>query len=283
MVNDARFPGFLYHYTSFETLALILTNRTICFNSLQNVDDMEEAETADMQNFGKFVYVSCWTDDARELISLWSLYTPDMHGVRIGLPCFPFKKYSYKKGQFNFTEDVTTYINEEDLFREDKYSITSDQPRLVKVEYTDEKSKLMPSIKHVEPADAVERYLRAENMSEAVNTKITISFGELGKYKRSDWEFQHEWRYIITMTPFGMRESQPPTFEKQQKLITKLNDPNTPPPVDRYFLRLADDAVKQMQIVIGPRMTQAEKIYVKTLLKEHGLENNWTESMLRIR
>ena len=88
----------LYHYTSFETLALILTNRTICFNSLQYVDDIEEAETEDMSNFGKYVYVSCWTDDSEESIALWNLYTPKMHGVRIGLPRFPFKKHKYMKG-----------------------------------------------------------------------------------------------------------------------------------------------------------------------------------------
>ena len=32
----------LYHYTSLETLALILKNRTIMFNRLDKVDDVEE-------------------------------------------------------------------------------------------------------------------------------------------------------------------------------------------------------------------------------------------------
>ncbi len=39
---------YLYHYTSIETLALILSNKTLCFNNLLNVDDIEEAETSDM-------------------------------------------------------------------------------------------------------------------------------------------------------------------------------------------------------------------------------------------
>lgn len=34
---------YLYHYTSIETLALILKNNTLCFNNLLNVDDSEEA------------------------------------------------------------------------------------------------------------------------------------------------------------------------------------------------------------------------------------------------
>lgn len=107
---------YLYHYTSIETLALILKNKTLCFNNLLNVDDSEEAETFDMGKFGKFVYVSCWTDDEQESIPLWNLYTPDMHGVRIRLPRYPFKKYLYKKGEYSCTEDIETYINMEKLY-----------------------------------------------------------------------------------------------------------------------------------------------------------------------
>ena len=85
----------LYHYTSIETLALILKNRTICFNNLGNVDDLEEGATLDMGHFGKFMNVSCWTKDSEESIPLWNLYTPSMKGVRIGLPKFPFEKYHF--------------------------------------------------------------------------------------------------------------------------------------------------------------------------------------------
>ena len=37
----------LYHYTSIENLLLILKTKSICFSSLENVDDMEEMETED--------------------------------------------------------------------------------------------------------------------------------------------------------------------------------------------------------------------------------------------
>ncbi len=50
---------YLYHYTSIETLALILKNRTIRFNNLLNVDDPEEAETKDLGLSGKHCLVSC--------------------------------------------------------------------------------------------------------------------------------------------------------------------------------------------------------------------------------
>ncbi|MCD8078549.1 MAG: hypothetical protein LUE63_09315, partial [Lachnospiraceae bacterium] len=63
--------NYLYHYTSVDTLALILKNKTICFNNLLYVDDAEEVETNDMGPLGKFVYASCWTDSDQESIPLW--------------------------------------------------------------------------------------------------------------------------------------------------------------------------------------------------------------------
>lgn len=73
-ISVTNMPQTLYHYTSLETLALILTNKSLCFNTLLNVDDIEEAETSDMGLFGKYVYVSCWTDEAQESIAMWQLY-----------------------------------------------------------------------------------------------------------------------------------------------------------------------------------------------------------------
>ena len=138
---------YLYHYTSLDTLALILHNKTICFNNLSYVDDIEEAETRDMGEFGKFVYVSCWTDDEEESIPLWNMYTPNMHGVRIRMPKFPFKKRKYQKGQFYLGEDIETYINMKKIFDENKASIVPTAPHLVKVEYTEDNNKLFPQIR----------------------------------------------------------------------------------------------------------------------------------------
>lgn len=101
---------FLYHYTSIETLALILKNKIICFNHLLNVDDLEEANTQDMVNFGECINGSCWTEDSEESIPLWNVYTPNMKGVRMGLPKFPFKKYHFSAGEYNLSQDVINIL-----------------------------------------------------------------------------------------------------------------------------------------------------------------------------
>ena len=83
----------LFHYTNIETLAVILKNRTIRFNPLNKMDDLEENLSADVYNAGMFTYVSCWTSSKKENIALWKQYTHHDTGVRIELPVYPFKEY----------------------------------------------------------------------------------------------------------------------------------------------------------------------------------------------
>ena len=89
---------YLYHYTSIETLALILKNRTIRFNNLLNVDDPEEAETKDLGLSGKHCLVSCWTKSSEDTLPMWNMYTPRMKGVRIKMKMNPFKSIHIIRG-----------------------------------------------------------------------------------------------------------------------------------------------------------------------------------------
>ena len=75
----------IYHYTSIETLALILKNRTIRFSKLTKVDDPEEYSFFDTVNPAHYVFVSCWTRNEAESIPQWVMYGNKKHGVRIAL------------------------------------------------------------------------------------------------------------------------------------------------------------------------------------------------------
>ena len=76
-------PDYLYHYTSIETLALILHNRTFSLNSLDHMDDLQKKEASDIKNIGQFCYVSSWTDDETESIPMLNMYSSLDSGVRI--------------------------------------------------------------------------------------------------------------------------------------------------------------------------------------------------------
>lgn len=235
-----------------------------------------------MGKFGRFVYVSCWTADTVESIPLWNLYTPDMHGVRLGLPKFPFEKFHYKAGQFHFEKDVETYINIESIYNENKVSIVAEQPMLIEVEYTDNKKLLFPKVKKESCENAARKYIEAKNMSEITNMELSYSFEVLGKFKHKNWEFQKEWRYLLTSIPMGLQESNPPTFEKQQEYIRRIEDNNLVPPYQRIFLNLDETAINDLEVVFGPKMSDAEKILAISLLKQFAPNANYRDSVLRI-
>ena len=61
----------IYHYTSIETLALIVQNKTIRFNRLDFVDDCEESLYGSGPTnikLGQYTFVSCWTKDCKHSI-----------------------------------------------------------------------------------------------------------------------------------------------------------------------------------------------------------------------
>ena len=86
-------PARLYHYTTLESLALILKNRTIRLMPIEGMDDLQESRTADVPNLGRFIFASSWTDDATESIPMWNMYASLGAGVRICLPTMPFRRY----------------------------------------------------------------------------------------------------------------------------------------------------------------------------------------------
>jgi len=58
----------IYHYTSMESLYLILKNKTLRFSTLSNVDDLDEGMSQEFEHAQQYLFVSCWTEEKRESI-----------------------------------------------------------------------------------------------------------------------------------------------------------------------------------------------------------------------
>ena len=155
-----------------------------------------------MKNFGKYVYVSCWTNEGKEMIPMWNLYTRDMHGVRIKLPANPFVKYKYKSGEYDFSEACETCIDYQKIYEDNRGMIASNMPELVPICYTNEEEKIFPRIRVKGTDEDVRRFLAGDS----AHTEIKYSLAELGRNKREVWSFQKEWRYLLWFSPMGMRE-----------------------------------------------------------------------------
>ena len=269
----------LYHYTSIENLLLILKTKSICFSSLENVDDMEEMETEDLKNFGRFYYVSCWNKSSKESIPLWTMYSQDMKGVRIELPIFPFEKFSYNADEYYFKENTMEYIDVNELYNETKMVAIDEGIKLFDIEYTDNEKLLYPKIKNIE----------SKNL-------LKYDFSKLGKYKRSNWSFQEECRYGVLMVPWNLeylkkvRQIQSTknarTNEETSQVIHELRDllenPNTIVPCKRFYLKIDSDILKQMKILLGPKVTPAQEDIVKLIVKEYCQDIKISRSKLKI-
>lgn len=242
---------YLYHYTSIENLALILKNKTIKFNNLQNVDDPEEAETEDIETAGRHCLVSCWTDKEEDIIPMWSMYTPNMRGVRIKMRKYPFKQYVYGKNELYFKEETKSYINFNDVYTK-TVSIVPSYPLLEKIEYTKNDSLLKPKI-----------LTKTEN-------KTKISLYNIGRCKREYWDFQQEYRYIIRTAPWSIKElEEVKTPEEQEIIFERVLDENNTQYCNEIYLKLAEDALDDIEILLAPKTSEAEWIIVQALLEKY--------------
>ena len=150
---------YLYHYTNVETLALILSNRTIRFNALNHVDDLQEQETADIRNLGQFCFVSCWTDERNESIPMWKMYGNLESGVRIRMKAFPFLEKENRPEDLSKVlrqpvADKTggiymkSLITSAEMMRQriSSTGLVQQKNILLKVEYTIDRDKLYPQV-----------------------------------------------------------------------------------------------------------------------------------------
>lgn len=269
---------YLYHYTSVENLLLILKNKTLAFNSLQNVDDLEECNSKDIQQIGKICYVSCWTNDETESIPMWSMYTPNMQGVRIKLKKFPFKKYKFKCGEYHFKSDVETYFDYEKLYNENKTTIAG-EIQLIKVTYTDDEKLIYPNVKTIKEEL---KKLNDGKMERTISTSYSLK--DIGKYKRKNWEFQNEFRYIINMSLWSMKELENcKNCDDQLKLIERIEDVKYRAPYNLFFLNLENEALDDLEILIGPKTTEAQQEIIKLIVEKYCPSAKILKSTLKIK
>lgn len=72
----------LFHYTTIDTLAYMMSNRSIRFGRLDTLDDKTESEQFAAFNPLKYIFSCSFTDDPKESIPLWKMYANMETGIR---------------------------------------------------------------------------------------------------------------------------------------------------------------------------------------------------------
>ncbi len=265
---------YLYHYTNIETLALILKNRTIRFNSLDKMDDLQEQETADIKNIGQFCYISSWTDDSTESIPMWNMYASLNLGVRIKLRKNPFKIYDNTADALSKVVNAPVTDNSNgkplqsiipltEMFAKGFFSVQAMNKQLLcKVEYTDDSEKLYP---HILKEDG---------------DRFTLVLGDLGKHKNLHWKFQNEWRYILTILPLDINQPVEKSLVNFQIIANKMKLGLEKQPFPHYDMFISDEAFEDMEITLSPRISAGSRIIVQNLIEKFNPSATLTESSL---
>lgn len=254
---------YLYHYTSLEKLALILKNRTIRLNPLDKMDDLQEQKAADIENAGKFIFVSSWTDDSSESIPMWKMYTNPTSGVRIKLRKNPFlwhdtyaKDLTQKTGiplspDSDPNGKIHTFLDLSELIKNGCISVQAIGGNILdQVIYSDDLSLLEPSILSQDEKGT------------------TLSIGSLGIHKSSYWAFQKEWRYRMLFINIDFNA---PLEQMEQlsvlRMMRMIQGVEKPP--FRYFdLDIAPDAFADMEIMCSPQMSVGNRVLLDTLVEK---------------
>lgn len=248
-------PEYLYHYTTINTLALILKNKTIRFNKLTNTDDPEESKANDYDKPGRYMFVSCWMDGDEESIPMWGMYSKQSSGVRIKLPYYPFAEQDYSRVVLPHINLIgnKSVIPYKHLVNE-KYTVP---PLIISdyVEYTDDKIKLLPKVLYIDEGS------------------YTLSMGDVGKYKRKAWVFQKEYRYRIMVFPIGLKQFDSDANDYADVLASmayKNISNNVDLPMNYIDLKIDTKAFENMEITLGPNTTHSDRIIVDLLVEKYN-------------
>lgn len=256
---------YLYHYTSVDSLALILKNKTIRLNPLDKMDDLQEQKTSDIQNFGKYFFVSSWTSEEEESIPMWKMYTSPQSGVRIKLRKNPFvrnktrgedvEKVLPNKAMNQESRDFVhdTFLNLAEIM---KLGIFSPQAWsgdiLYKVVYTTDKTLLEPQVLKV------------------TEKGTSISFAELGRYKNKHWEFQKEWRYLMSFLPMNFQLAPQKMHEDVLKTANSIVCGTGVLPINYYDLHIDEKCFKEMEITPSPQMNSGYRVLLENLVEKYN-------------
>lgn len=257
----------IYHYTTIDSLAMIMNSRSIKFNRLDKVDDMEERTEPKNVQLWQYMFVSCWTENAEESIPLWRMYSGNAHGVRIGLDADMFEDNVV--GGSNVPSNIphegflVGKIPAQDLFRNDYFVLPISERK-----NKDGGDTLFYC--HVEYVDDVDEKTKDAfqlTMTDTTHASSCIAFGEIGKYKNKRWTFQEESRFRLVIFPFNPILCNP---DDVSTIAVNTIRNGVPVPISEYFMKIKQEALNNIEITLHPNATVSDRVIVEALCAKYA-------------
>lgn len=231
--------GRIFHYTTLESLELILKNHTLRLNALKNLDDEDEGiDIYFGKKLSKYIYISSWTDSSRENISLWNLYTKNMQGVRI-------------EADIDFLElqeEVDGKI----------INIASTNTTAYRLKLHDKGADFFKKVK----------YQPLLNIDDDLGFNRNNMY-DIGCVKESEWDFQNECRYMI----YGINKNNiiPSGYYNQNRYMDFINSIIFDVGNDIQYIDLIFDIakLKNANFMLGPKASEEDYLRLNKIVNTY--------------
>ena len=269
----------IYHYTNIDSLALILKTRNLRFTRLDGVDDVREAQYHAGINFGKFFFVSCWTQESEENIPLWNMYSREMQGVRLELPEFPFVNHPLRPNPewdgIECEDGLNGPLPFEALCGSSYFIV----PMFFNRDHFAGPIEYVPSVEEV--------YVRSIRREIHANGRVNLGIDGLPmlpRHKSREWSFQKEYRFslfVLPSLPVTPDGSGTKTFTARVSEHMSQSFINNIDPGITYIDIPLDPSVFQELIVrMGPLCSSGGQASVEALVSRFAPEARIEQSVL---
>lgn len=257
--------GRIFHYTTLESLALILKARTLRFTRLDCVDDVREAQQLADINVGQYFFVSCWTREENESIPQWNMYSKEMQGVRIELPAHPFSSDQLVIppgwGGLEWKGNLVSPMKFEELWGAGHFVV----PNFLKPEHFAGDVEYVPSVE-----EEYKRSARVEHHPDGSSSFKADALYKLPRYKSLQWKFQDEYRFslfVFPSTPVPTVAAERATyFSRIHEYQTAAFFKNVDPGIKHIDVRIEPTVLTSLVVRTGPLCTAGTRACVEALL-----------------
>lgn len=256
----------LFHYTTIDTLAHIMNNRSLKFNRLDQLDDMTESEPFAEYNPLQYIFSCSFTYDSIENIPLWRMYANMETGIRIEFESeklfapvpVPLKMPTHSHECCEFPPFIYTAIKSEDILNDDYALIYWNIPeedslcsciKLKKIEYLDNFKE-----KYIEQLQIND----VKNSDGSITRSLSYIPTDFGFYKSLYWQFQKEIRGLIYAAP----------FPKDQNAMSDIASGKRSLKTKQILVPLSDFAINNLIITLAPKVTYASRLIVESLTRD---------------
>lgn len=255
----------LYHYTTIDTLAHIMNNRSLKFNRLDQLDDITESEPFADYNPLQYIFSCSFTFDSLESIPLWKMYANMNTGIRLEFdsdrlfnPVLTvLKAPAHSHEQHEFPPFLYTAVKSEDILNDDYMLMFGSFPeedslctciKLKKIEYIDNFRDKYKS--QLEITDK-------KNPDGSISRSLSYNPTEFGFYKSRYWEFQKEIRCLIYAAPFPKDQLEMSAIAGgKRELRTKY-----------ILVPLSKFSLDNLHITLAPKATESSRLIVESLTR----------------